>query len=599
MKNNKILLLTLLCPLLLTSCRSYFDLLPQEDSGPEIGPNNTYKVDVFNVIKATKNRMNIVSTPSYRDVYSKSIYVKFYDEEHLVPYLTLDDFLSIENSLLDSGKGNIVKTSTSLTYSVTYGGELYFSFIDDYDKGVFNIAGDLSSLAMSSNVASDSSLKLGYTYIRSDYYQEDENFYKEYSYKNAGFVVHEESGTRYYPLSLLSLAFNDLTYISFFYNYDDIYVTDDFEYFKEEFRYSRSYQTINPYADFYNIAYKTTNQMSDAVKQDRLSSYLFFLQNMYGLKSTWGWSDEDMDEFLDSFNFKEDMLSDNALTRQKALTNLSNNLDDAHTGVDASPWEKGQKYTGDRGPRIQHMIESGSNINAVRRKANLKAINYSTDGSTALFVLDEFMNITSNYRNKTASQLAKDDDFFYVAETLKTIKNKGGVKNVIIDITMNGGGYVSAMLKILALLSSNNNAEAAFYTETTDTYEIDGMMVDSNLDGKYDADDVYGDDFNFYIMPSYYSFSCGNAFPFLAQKYNYATIIGEESGGGECVVIPLLMPTGEEVSHSSHTHIGYYDDQNDKWYGNEFGPVVEEKYRIDSDDINRYNMNYLQRVISK
>ena len=67
------------------------------------------------------------------------------------------------------------------------------------------------------------------------------------------------------------------------------------------------------------------------------------------------------------------------------------------------------------------------------------------------------------------------------------------------------------------------------------------------------------------------SFSCGNAFPCLAQKLGYAKIIGEKSGGGECAVGIHYLPNGEYVYHSSNLHLGYYDEASNVFTGFEDG----------------------------
>ena len=86
-------------------------------------------------------------------------------------------------------------------------------------------------------------------------------------------------------------------------------------------------------------------------------------------------------------------------------------------------------------------------------------------------------------------------------------------------------------------------------------------QVDSNHDGKYDADDVYGDDFNISILTSPVSFSCGNLLPVFAQHKGDAKIIGQTSGGGECVVGSTFMPSGRAIKHSSNTVLCHYDGE--------------------------------------
>ena len=608
MRHKKLLALTFLFPLLLSSCRGFDDFYRYFDSYSKVDdisydvPEKTVEIDVFNLIKTTKkHQKNKDYIPKRSEIYARTIHVMFYDDEELVPYLSLNDFFNVLNSLYESSSSNptFVTTDKDATYSFQSGGDFVFEFKDNYEEGAFYINGDLSMYLNSSNEAIDSSLQLGSKYTDYNLYGDYSKNEKKRSYIDAGYEIHEEEGIRYYPLSLLNISFSDYTTMTFFYNYEDIYIFDDYEYFHDEFAYYEGLNVKHPYVSFYNYAYSRTDKMIEAVKKDRLSSYLFFLQNFYGLKSTWEWDDKEMDDYLNSFNFKDNLLSSNDNMRKNALANLIYYLDDAHTSFYfTSPYERASSYRpSSYNTKINSMVLSIRAIDKIRNESNLIDINYSKDNKTALFILESFDGIDTDYKGKSASELAQSDDFFYVADKLKTIKEKGGVENVIIDISTNGGGYVLTMMKIGALISSSNSFGLTFHDDSSYGYEVYNVAVDSNLDNKYDLDDVYGDDFNIYIMTSSYSFSCANSFPFLAQKVLGTHIIGETSGGGECSVLPLVLPTGEMLYHSYSLHIGYYDANSSTWYSSESGARVEDKYYIGYENTQRYDMEYLSNLI--
>ena len=144
-------------------------------------------------------------------------------------------------------------------------------------------------------------------------------------------------------------------------------------------------------------------------------------------------------------------------------------------------------------------------------------------GDTAVFVFDSF-EIDTPDELKAALDYAEEQ----------------GVKNFIIDDSCNGGGYVAACNYIVALISN-----AKYHTNTvssSDTNPLTGAIytstyeIDLNLDGVFDEEDakVYYD-FNFAILTSYASFSCGNKLPIEAQTRGIL-IFGENSGGGSCIV---------------------------------------------------------------
>ena len=71
------------------------------------------------------------------------------------------------------------------------------------------------------------------------------------------------------------------------------------------------------------------------------------------------------------------------------------------------------------------------------------------------------------------------------------------------------------------------------------------------------------------------SFSCGNAFPFLARKQAFAKTIGVNSGGGECTVDSSFLPSGHGFVFSSLNHIGYIAQGSTALYGDEGGAGVD------------------------
>lgn len=72
------------------------------------------------------------------------------------------------------------------------------------------------------------------------------------------------------------------------------------------------------------------------------------------------------------------------------------------------------------------------------------------------------------------------------------------------------------MLKLLALMSKDNYGSLYALDDGNGGISKMTARVDSNGDGKYDREDCFGNEFKFYILTTSYSFSCGNAFPFLA-----------------------------------------------------------------------------------
>ena len=170
------------------------------------------------------------------------------------------------------------------------------------------------------------------------------------------------------------------------------------------------------------------------------------------------------------------------------------------------------------------------------------------------------------------------------------------VQNVILDIATNGGGVVGVMMKLLSLLSKDNDSSIFMRFDKSDQIIEYKSFVDINNDGEYTLQDSFGRLFNFYILTSDCSFSCGNAFPCYAQKEGIAKIIGQTSGGGECAVAIHYLPNSEYIYHSSNLHLGYYDYENKQFIGFESGATPD--YPIETVDADFFNINKLNALIS-
>ena len=92
-------------------------------------------------------------------------------------------------------------------------------------------------------------------------------------------------------------------------------------------------------------------------------------------------------------------------------------------------------------------------------------------------------------------------------------------------------------------------------------YREEYYHVDTNLDGICDDQDGFGGQYDFYILCSGSSYSCGNALPYFAQKNGLAKIIGTKPGGGDCVVGSFIDAYGHCAAYSGMLKLGI-DDGN-------------------------------------
>jgi|GEM_PF-1052522 len=197
--------------------------------------------------------------------------------------------------------------------------------------------------------------------------------------------------------------------------------------------------------------------------------------------------------------------------------------------------EKGFKI-----PSIAPMIFWGVNLNAVKPEDyGDQRLDYS--GDTAVIYFNAFRDDTakrepSYYLDPIDEEDEKTSTFAFFYRCFEDIQKHRGVKNVVINLSDNGGGAAAALVSVLGFLSEDGEVRITDMDLMAGNYREEYYHVDTNLDGIADDRDGFGDRYDFYVMCSGYSYSCGNALPYYAQKNGLAKIIGTAPGGGDCVV---------------------------------------------------------------
>lgn len=163
--------------------------------------------------------------------------------------------------------------------------------------------------------------------------------------------------------------------------------------------------------------------------------------------------------------------------------------------------------------------------------------------NTAVFRFDEF-------KDEVIRMKSGEKPFI---EALKLAKKKK-CSNFIIDLTTNGGGSDQVMQFMLGMMFEGKSYY--YHIDANNGYKRkDVYSADKNLDGVIDEKDdevKYG--FNYAIMITRHSFSCGNTTPCLAQEVGIP-LIGETSGGGGCNASMLVNPGDSNFYQSSSTSI--------------------------------------------
>ena len=449
------------------------------------------------------------------------------------------------------------------------------------------------------------------------------------------------AGNMYLPLGYLDHLFSKAAGKSIYNTYKDFFIVgtdyNALEYTKFKVDESSEVDNILTYTKK-NVMNQISERVTVKVEEQQLlyplmpmylrnyhrDSLSFTFENFYGIKYSRGI--KSMTDYIKNYSFYDDFLSADPIVRAEALSDYVASLNDGHTSIQMKNSVVWGEYIANRkwSPMWEERIKLRSDLTTVRnaaytlydynhatsqaeREAILSpgyepdqySVKYSDDGKLAFFYFNDFLFSKVDH---TDPDLYKKDTFSYFVRQFEEIKSTS-VTDVVIDLSTNGGGIIIALMKILALISKNNLVDVDQFNQDRNALTRITVSVDTNEDQKFDENDVYGNRFNFYLLCSPFSFSCGNAYPFCAYKENLATIIGTRSGGGECAVGNTMLSSGQFINHSSLTRLGHHNavlneqGQIDhyEFEGNEAGAPVEEKYQLNYSYY--YDFNYLSALI--
>ena len=107
--------------------------------------------------------------------------------------------------------------------------------------------------------------------------------------------------------------------------------------------------------------------------------------------------------------------------------------------------------------------------------------------------------------------------------------------------------------------------------------------VDFNRNGIFgDKGDTYKGVYNFFLLISDFSFSCGNGLPTMAYSDGITLIGGPHGGGGACPVATLSDGSGTIFNTSMPTQIIYQNEEG-QYINNDAGIPVKPECQLPLD----------------
>ena len=447
-----------------------------------------------------------------------------------------------------------------------------------------------------------------------------------------GFKVYGATDEVYIPLCILSNLFSSLQCKRYFYNGKSVYTTEnDGPYYDKEKGYDSFYKS-----DWYTDADGNFKERPQALIDYSYNLLCFTHDTLYGHPGYYGIAslddgcpDEEKTAALDKLEFDQLLhLNEETESIRKLLLSSSYKdymyglmrlcykvYGDCHTAFTANQdiytlrqAIEDHSYNNVCSKKFLAMLSSrqiipkwrkdarkdkASGASYIPRDSNgLPAFEVIDGNKTAIIRFDSFVvdgdGWTAYYgTNPTtspdpASVSLPNDSIGTFYKSFYAIENEpqyaGNVKNVVIDISTNGGGESDVLQFLLNYMIADPQDSSLLTLDViSGGKKILTARSDLNLDGKIDSNDKKKN-YNFLIFTSLMSFSCGNAMPAICAD-NGIEIIGQKSGGGSCVVRHACTADGFPYQYSGLERISRKD-----WSNVEGGIPVSEGGEIPYDE---------------
>ena len=366
----------------------------------------------------------------------------------------------------------------------------------------------------------------------------------------------EYNNMTFVPFSFLNAIFCQNAGAPIAFNGDDYYLMDEQAMVEKE---DGEFVLTSYGESFYEGSLSEVTERSESYASYFYYSFLFQMQYFNGKAPV------NLDAKLDELGLKEKMLSKDSKVADEALATAVAEIfhDGGHTAFimrgmscpfDVSENKRLVSLLDGYDSRYTSANEEYEKMKTLRGEKKA----YEKEGSTAVIRFDSF-DATSSFieRGQTSypsidtlrSDYESDNPstFALLYFTFKDIEEDSSIKNVVFDVTMNGGGDTNALGYALSFMS-DDPIKINFKNTFTGALYSEAVSYDNDLDKETDKDSYQGK-YNFYILTSSFSFSCANAFPCIAKDNALAQIIGERSGGGDCAA--KLMTSIEGSSYQT------------------------------------------------
>ncbi len=495
---------------------------------------------------------------------SKTYQLTYFSDVDSVPYT---DFASFYQTFYKGNVETLVEGDTyTLTEDVTYDGKTGTTAVFDVERDTMTVEDSALFFHAKEDDREDDTLP--FVRVNTIAVPEGEETAKPVTvdFSDYGIDLRGLDGKLYLPLSTMIDLFCSDSGNQVVYNGEKIYFSGDNE---EE-------ETEQVYEDIKNRYPKLlVTGRSEAEADFEYRELCFCIDRNYGFPGKYSEviryiRSDGLDAALEKYipDLKKALKSTDTATYLAGLNYLFNTVlaDSGHTGINVEyimDEEMSKKFQSEElnleiagtdlipgyyTERSEKADEAGEYLSGVKDELLDEDI-YVIEKDTMLIDIPEFDLDLDGWKTYSLGLGDIPTDAYGRLYQGLTEAKKQGIKNVVIDVSTNPGGYSSILQCMLELIRGNNLCE--YYTDTEQHFSY-GLVLDRNLDGEFDEKDAEVDfsDLNIAVNSGKASFSCGNAFVYLMKDLGYP-ILGDKSGGGCCNVREFSLPTGIPFNCSS------------------------------------------------
>ena len=545
----------------------------------------------------TERELNIYRK---KDVVDKTMKFRFYEGMENVPYVSVSSYYK------EFFNTKLKVTRKNHTYFYKYS-EKSSNFLGFDAENDLLISNSLSSFTNHPDFKSST----GKVFLRVSTIDRTGGIERVVNLKNYSIPVYEDKGEAYVPMTLLSTFAGGYQLYNIAYNGKDVYIVD----------YNGELSEEDRTPSYYGDSYLEKLSNIDEERPEDLVNYTynelcFVFDNLRGYTSQLVMGDNNLialglNGVLETYypELKQLLLSKDKNKYYQGFDILFKGLDDGgHTGSLASFDEYNAASSLEAPESLKPLLdiyqEHGSKKAKVLFSASLAKTLASYPEPTGTYTLPGYSGRFSycynseyktsyigfggfdvdydgwdKYYNGEGEVPVNTDAYAYVRSKLFQAK-EDGAENIVLDISTNGGGSSYCYAGLIGLF---NGAKAPFttYDAFNKNRETENYLIDINLDGKFDAEDITEAnkfaDFNVGVLTSGYSFSCANLFPSVMKELGFK-IMGEQSGGGSCAINVTTSGDGLLYVHSAYHCLS---DQ----FGNNIDSGVPVDFEIEIDPV--------------